>query len=1091
MQYRTLIYFFTLIGISILLVGCIGGGGSGSGSGGDGIITEITDDRVSTVSLLVTDNFQPANGNSPISLTIIARDQTNIPLADVEVSLASTSDFAVFITPTGTTEANGRFTTGVVSSKAETLAVTATAGGRQSEPVDVTFIAPVDGIEITASEEALAVGESTTVTITIYKVRTQEISDSEPLPNAPFNVTVSGSAVVNNIPELTDINGQATFTVTNNQAEMVTVTVSSGLLTQTLPLFFGATLELLPKLTNTIDELKLTALLKDGNNAPLDGQTVTFNFINSNNETLSPNTAITLIDGTAEVTIMDLAKDGGMAQVKASSGTLDAEATVNFKSNFQENRQLAVETTAQVLTTNQSATITAYVTDNKDLPIEWQPVSFSAITADGEETHAQILPNTGESDSEGEVETKVSIPTNDNIIVTVQADTAKQEIPLYFGANIHLSPTEADSIANGITPLSLTAIVSDAQGVGIAGIPVNVRVTNGIAFVDDFRPSTDKLGRATINVTSDTLGDVTIEAQADNLPKASAILTFNPSEPDSLTINTSADSLSFNSEDVPITVVVKDAQSNFVKNGTKINFTTTLGVITETALTNKGTAEAQFSPNMQAGLATITATAGTATESLTLTVQPDTAGTIEVSQIEPKVIGIIGSGVVQSATIEFLVKDNLGNPVADDTPVDFALGSTTLGGGEIITTQGEGSTTATGTTNNGLVSVILKSGAVAGNIDIIATVNETISTVARVIIVGGSPDAAHFSMAAEFLNIAGGVRFGLFDEITAYVGDRFGNIVPDGTSVSFITEGGMIGESIGGGAFTTTTKFGQATATLQSAAPTTPNLGGKMTFSNSGFECFAPNYAYTNEPQDLCGNPGLVTIVAYTSGSESFADTNGNGQHDADEPHDDLSEPYIDGNDNFTFDVGELYIDVNGNGKFDEPDDVFQANTTIWNSMRVLFSDRTANFRVTPQHYAVPQGCSFPAETAEGCSFVIPNGNSETFIIDNIGDIYGNALVGGTKFEVTTNNGILGGETNFEFGDTNAMGNFEIGFTLASNPATQIKEKDEDDKESVRQEYPLPSSATITITITSTFQNQAPGGNGDLSLAISGTINQP
>ncbi|MEZ5671923.1 MAG: hypothetical protein R3E08_05880 [Thiotrichaceae bacterium] len=99
---------------------------------------------------------------------------------------------------------------------------------------------------------------------------------------------------------------------------------------------------------------------------------------------------------------------------------------------------------------------------------------------------------------------------------------------------------------------------------------------------------------------------------------------------------------------------------------------------------SSGAAQATFYSATQAGIATIQATVGSVQADLTLTVNPDNAGIIEVSKIDPQVIGIIGSGVAQSATMSFLVKDNLGNVVKDGTTVNFSLGTTSLGGGETI-----------------------------------------------------------------------------------------------------------------------------------------------------------------------------------------------------------------------------------------------------------------------------------------------------------------------------------------------------------------------------------------------------------------------
>ena len=595
------------------------------------------------------------------------------------------------------------------------------------------------------------------------------------------------------------------------------------------------------------------------------------------------------------------------------------------------------------------------------------------------------------------------------------------------------------------------------------------------------------------------------------------------------------DSLLLSSKNISIIATVKSEKDSQVEDGTVVRFTTSLGIITESVLTNNGIAEATFTPNMQAGLATITATTGDVTDTLTITVKPGQPGLIEISKIEPQVIGIINSGLVQSSRLEFLVKDKLGNIVADETLVKFSLGKTTLGGGETITTHGiVNANTAEATTHNGLVSVTLNSGTVAGNIDVIATINDEISTVARVTVVSSFPDADHLSLAAEFLNIAGGVKFGLQDDITAYVGDRFGNIVPDGTTVSFITEGGTIGKSVGGGAFTATTEFGQATAVLQSAGPTTPHLGGEMTLRTTGFYCEDdfdnnPNYQRVSETglQNLCSNPGLVTIVAYTTGTESFIDVNGNGVFDitgekfedannngifdngeiftdensnshfdgADNHSDlgyvdfnknnqwdigeiitnkgDMSEPYIDANDNQLFDLAELYVDVNNDGRFNGPDGVFQDNTTIWQDMRILFSANTASIYSSPSAIVITP-----------TTFSVPMGASQTFSVENIGDIYGNALVQGTSFSVTTNNGILGGSTDIQLTDGQDATAFS--FSLSSEPC-EIS-VDEDTKEKTKI-CPEPEAATITVNIGSSTDSEGQGGNGIVEISVSGTIN--
>jgi adhesin/invasin len=277
--------------------------------------------------------------------------------------------------------------------------------------------------------------------------------------------------------------------------------------------------------------------------------------------------------------------------------------------------------------------------------------------------------------------------------------------------------------------------------------------------------------------------------------------------------------------------------------------------------------------------------------------------------------------------------------------------------------------------------------------------------------------------------------------------------------------------------------LGQASAILQTARPTTPNLGGIATERRFGYEC-SGSYAEVKPGVSirlLCGNPGLVTIVAFTTGSESFVDRNGNGYYDSGESFTDVSEPFIDGNDSDAFEEGELYIDVNGSGRFDAGNNQFDGpggatpNTTIWHSIRVLFSASSMPLNVISD---------------ETLPFSIPNGESRTFTVENISDSYGNALVEGTRFQVTTNNGVLGGITDLTFDDNSGRGyQEEISFTLSSNPPTVVTEKDADGNQQTRYEYPPPTPATLTLTLTSPYKESGPGGNGNQELIISGIIN--
>ncbi|MDM8569971.1 hypothetical protein QUF50_10795 [Thiotrichales bacterium HSG1] len=186
----------------------------------------------------------------------------------------------------------------------------------------------------------------------------------------------------------------------------------------------------------------------------------------------------------------------------------------------------------------------------------------------------------------------------------------------------------------------------------------------------------------------------------------------------------------------------------------------------------------------------------------------------------------------------------------------------------------------------------------------------------------------------------------------------------------------------------------------------------------------------------------------------------------------DMSEPYIDANDNQIFDLTELYVDVNDDGRFNGPDGIFQSNTTIWQDIKILFSSRTALLGSSPVAIEI-----IPT------TFSIPDGGSQTFLVLNVGDIYGNGLVKGTTIKVTTNNGVLGGSVDMELADN--QNNTSFSFSISSNPCEISIDEDTKEKTIV---CPEPESATVAVAIDSS-SNKEQGGNKKVEFSISGTIN--
>jgi len=188
------------------------------------------------------------------------------------------------------------------------------------------------------------------------------------------------------------------------------------------------------------------------------------------------------------------------------------------------------------------------------------------------------------------------------------------------------------------------------------------------------------------------------------------------------------------------------------------------------------------------------------------------AASISLLSQSAQSIGVHESGAAETAKLIFEVQDSSGVPVDLEHGVEltFFIGSGP-GGGEFIYPA------AVRTSDLGLASVFVTSGTKAGVVQIVAEAqvgdNAIRSKPVALAIHGGLPDQSHFSVAADVINIPGYNIFGVTDLITAFVGDRYGNPVKQGTAVYFTTTGGIIQGSA------VTNEMGQASVNLVSAEP--------------------------------------------------------------------------------------------------------------------------------------------------------------------------------------------------------------------------------------------------------------------------------
>jgi hypothetical protein len=343
-----------------------------------------------------------------------------------------------------------------------------------------------------------------------------------------------------------------------------------------------------------------------------------------------------------------------------------------------------------------------------------------------------------------------------------------------------------------------------------------------------------------------------------------------------------------------ITATVKDSNGNLVADGTSVTFSLSsvaYGSLSNTTVTTAaGVATTTFTAGTVSGSVTITATSGGNSNFADLTVGSVSAGSIQFVSASPKILGIKGTGQSETSTIQFLVNDVNGNPV-NGAVVNFVM--TGPNGGEFIGDIDSTPTTASAATVNGIASVLLHSGTIAGPVTITATTtiaNGPISSSATPISIGGGvPSATHFSLGTTILNLEGFNIINLQSIINAFMADRFGNYnVLKGTSVSFYTEAGAIdrqgitGEDINdachGPGPDPACNAGAAGALLRTQDPMPQDVSPALAVDALSIY-FGGNEPFRVDGAGITHNPrdGWVTIVAATKGEETFLDENLDG----------------------------------------------------------------------------------------------------------------------------------------------------------------------------------------------------------------------
>lgn len=436
-----------------------------------------------------------------------------------------------------------------------------------------------------------------------------------------------------------------------------------------------------------------------------------------------------------------------------------------------------------------------------------------------------------------------------------------------------------------------------------------------------------------------------------------------------------------------------------------------LATITGATSTSTGILTVTYGATGCSGSDVITASANVdgriLTASGTVTVASASVGSIEFLSATPARIGLKGTGgagISETATVAFKVVDSTGGPVAG-ADVQFSL-DTAVGG---ILLQ---PTTATSGAD-GRVQTVIQSGTVATSVRVTATVVSTnIATQSsQLTITTGLPDQDSVSLAVTCNNVEALVLDGTQVDVTVRMSDRFNNPVPDGTAVTFNTEGG----TIQGSCATTTTsdESGLCTVKWTSANPRPAN--------------------------------GRSTILATAIGEESTVDINGNGFFDATDTWTDLAEAFRDDNENGTYDLGEVFLDFNQDLVRTPGDGQYNGLLCVGPGNPAGGCAANPKLTVSAENIIIMSGSTAKIQDSVGgqnfAPFSVGSLTGSGTINFLIGDVNDQPMPEGTTITATTSNGKLVGPSSYTVPCTTNDGPLPYSFTIqgdTNDPASGI-----------------------------------------------------
>ena len=749
----------------------------------------------------------------------------------------------------------------------------------------------------------------------------------------------------------------------------------------------------------------VTAIVTDASSVVMPNVSVTFSVISATAGTLTPSSAVTNASGVATSLFTATTVDTTATlrvSVTVGTSTISGSAPITIGTPAQVPTSIVVTLGSATIASSGNTTVSATVRDAVGAVISGVNVTFSVSNvASGSFT----LGGTVATNVSGvATDTFTANAVNATVTITATIGTLNNSATLIIGtppppvpATMTLSSTPLSVDIQGMSTVSATLLTS--TGTPASGSMVTFTITSGTTLGSfsatvsqvTITAVTNASGIASTTFYAGTSsGVVNIQSSATGVISQNVSLNIT-SSPASITVSATNPSL-LNGQTTNLIATVRNALNNPVTDGTTVTFAITAGasnagsLSTTTATTVNGIASITFTADASnSGSLVITATAGTTSSTVLITVSAAATQSIEFVSALPDLIGVSGSGGISNSLVTFIAMDTNGNPKAG-VSVTFTLYGPT--GATLAAPSG-----STGT--DGKVSANLQAGAVAGPARIVASTTlpggSTISTSSGNISIGGGvPSDRWLSVAVNKFNLDGLTCNNVQSTLTVFIADRFGNYnILKGTSVSFAADSGAIDTS------NITDALGVTTSVYRTQDPRPTDVAPAAWETAAGL-FYVDGTGRTRNPRD-----GYISILVSTTGEEYFVDANADGVYELGETFTDLPEPFLDSNDNGVLDTGELFFDWPGGatGVPGATAGVYNNANGVWDARIPIF--RNVNLVITGPPNFGPNTSRIQSASAGTGAVSIAPGATEIFYV-YVSDINMNTPIAGTKITLAS-----------------------------------------------------------------------------------------